>query len=489
MSSTDIEDRRPEISPATYDKIDRYAECLNQTPAIDKRKTFEALAADLYADALRESDLAAYQSIKDDIATLGEVYAGLNPEDVEYVMIGVEAAAKMNGNGAHKLTEEAPPPLSPDDYGSTVPATIDDTSAIVSAKFITPAAWPDEEPPPIDWLVLNRIQRGDVTTLHGDGGAGKTDIALRLAANVARGGQEWLGHEIRATDTCQVVFISAEEPERKIRRRLWHHGRHDGYRFKDIAENFCLWCPAKRSGTFMAAPDRYSGIMRPTKIMQEIAAAIADLNPALIVVDNVAATFAGNQNDRAQVRSYVNLWAEIAEGPGSPAVLLIDHPSLSGINNGTGRGGNMDWRNAVRSALWLHSPSEQVEADRGIRILETVKINDGPPGNPLRLQWSDGGLQLEHAPTSLHRVAKDHECDETFLRLLDERAGQGLDVSANPSVLYAPKVFADMPNNGGFAKRAFTDAMQRLLQSGKIIQRTDGPHSRRRSRLVRKPAA
>jgi hypothetical protein len=28
--------------------------------------------------------------------------------------------------------------------------------------------------------------RGDVTTLHGDGGAGKTDIALRLAANVAR---------------------------------------------------------------------------------------------------------------------------------------------------------------------------------------------------------------------------------------------------------------------------------------------------------------
>jgi hypothetical protein len=73
--------------------------------------------------------------------------------------------------------------------------------------------------------------------------------------------------------------------------------------------------------------------------------------------------------------------------------------------------------------------------------------------------------------------------------LLDERAGQGLDVSANPSVLYAPKVFADMPNNGGFAKRAFTDAMQRLLQSGKIIQRTDGPHSRRRSRLMRKPAA
>ena len=81
--------------------------------------------------------------------------------------------------------------------------------------------------------------------------------------------------------------------------------------------------------------------------------------------------------------------------------------------------------------------------------------DSGPaPGEVVSLYWATA----MHVPTSLHRVAKDQECDETFLRLLDERAGQGLDVSAHPSVLYAPKVFADMPNNGGFAKRAFTDA-------------------------------
>ena len=46
------------------------------------------------------------------------------------------------------------------------------------ATLITPAQWPNEAPPPVDWLADHRIPRGDVTTLHGDGGAGKTDITL-----------------------------------------------------------------------------------------------------------------------------------------------------------------------------------------------------------------------------------------------------------------------------------------------------------------------
>ena len=328
-----------------------------------------------------------------------------------------------------------------------------------------------------------------MTTLHGDGGAGKTDIALRLAANVARGAAEWLGLELTLTANGPVVFISAEDPERKVRRRLWHHAKHDGYDLNAVT-NLHLWFPAKMSGTVLAVPDRYTGTMKPTAAFQSLAAAIVDLRPVLVIADNVAATFGGNQNDRAQVRSFVNLWGDIAEGPSRPAVILLDHPSLSGITNGTGRGGNMDWRNAVRSALHLYAPAEKAEADRGIRILETTKINEGKPGNPVRLIWADGGLQLEHAPTSLHRLAKDAECDATFLRLLDEREGQGRHVSSESrATTYAATAFAAMPNNGGFARNAFAAAMERLLQAGKIHQIMQGPASRPRGRLVRKAAA
>jgi len=352
------------------------------------------------------------------------------------------------------------------------------------ATLITPAQWPNEPPPPVDWLAFQRIPRGDVTTLHGDGGAGKTDIALRLAANVSRQAQDWLGHVIEAGP---VVFISGEEPEREIRRRLWLHAQRDGYELEALA-HLHLWFPSDAAGAALATPDR-SGIMQPTALFHSIAAAIQSAAPVLVMVDSVAATFTGNQIDRVNVRSFVNLFRQIAHGPSKPAVLLLDHPSLSGITNGTGRGGNMDWRNSVRSALYLHSSDDRAEADRGIRVLETAKSNYGPPGNPLRLQWADGGLQLEHAPTSLHRIAKDAECEETFLRLLDEREGQGRHVSSEDrAATYAPKAFADMPNNGGFAKRAFAAAMERLLQAGKIVQTMEGPASRPRGRLVRKAA-
>ncbi len=391
-----------------------------------------------------------------------------------------------------------PPPMNghtaapaPDDYGATIPiaylpTTIDDTSAIVPATFTTPATWPNTAPPPVDWLAVKRIPRGDVTAMHGDGGAGKTDASLQLAANVARSAPDWFGHEIASG---KVLFISAEEPEREIWRRVWLHCQRDGYDYDDMAGNLHFWFPGQMTETIMAVADRHTSIMRPTRTMQEIAAAIAALGPVLVIVDNVAATCGGNQIERVVARSYTNLWRQIAHGPSKPAVLLLDHPSLSGMTNGTGRSGSMDWRNAVRSALWLHAPTDGAEADRGIRVLETTKSNYGPPGNPLRLVWADGGLQLEHAPTSLHRLAKDAECDATFLRLLDEREGQGRHVSSEArAATYAPKAFADMPNNGDFRRNAFAAAMERLLQAGKIHQIFEGPASRQRGRLVRKAA-
>jgi RecA-family ATPase len=461
----------PEISNMAFQKIDRWRDALDQTPKIDKRSTFEAAAADLYAEAQHETALAAFQSIEDDIRILGQEHAGLDANDVDFIMVGAkfDAGGARNQANGHAAVDGPPPATSPDEFrttGGSMPAKNDDANPIVPAKFISPAAWPSEAPPPVDWLVVNRIPRGDVTTLHGDGGAGKTDITLRLFANVARHAQEWLGHELAAGG--KVLFVSGEEPERELWRRMWLHSLRDGYRLGELADNFRLWMPDKISDAAMAVADRYTGIMRPTDAMLELAAGIEQMAPIAVAVDNVAATFAGNQNDRVSVRSFVNLWRQIAHGPSKPAVLLLDHPSLSGLTAGSGRGGNMDWRNAVRSALHLHAPSDSAEAAKGVRVLETAKSNYGPPGNPVRLLWSDGGLQLEHAPSSHHRAAKEQQCDEIFLRLLDERAAQGGHVGRKTSGMYAPKVFAAAPDNGGIAKSAFALAMERLFVAGTI---------------------
>jgi RecA-family ATPase len=406
-------------------------------------------------------DMAHYAVIGSDEAK--QIFTRARREGPSKPAAAKKASVIANG---HTSPIDAAPLPSPDDYGTAVielPPT-----PTIPAALTTPSQWPQEAPAPVDWLARDRIPRGDVTTLHGDGGAGKTDIALRLAANVARGAPDWLGHEIASG---RVIFISGEEPERDLQRRLWLHAQHDGYNFADLAE-LKLWFPGDDHDTMLATPERNSGIMRPTRLMHTIAAAVAQVEPVLVIVDNVAATFAGSQVDRVNARTYVNLWRAIARGPSKPAVLLLDHPSLSGLTSNTGRGGNMDWRNAVRAALYLHPAEDKAEADQGIRILETVKSNYGPPGRPLRLCWNDGGLQLEHAPSSLHRLAKDHECEETFLRLLDERSAQGRPVSDKSGKNYAPSIFADHAGAGGFTRQAFAKAMERLFQAKKIALRT-----------------
>jgi RecA-family ATPase len=480
----DAADDLPEIALATFEKIDGWQQAIESAPVIDKHAIFAAAAADLYGAAYRETDRAAFTSIERSIETLGCDHADLPPEVVDKIMLDAHTRAVVDARTPPSFSQtrgdEPPAPGGPEDYGHVTLAL---PKPAAPAVLKTPAEWPNEEPPPVDWLAFQRIPRGDVTTLHGDGGAGKTDVALRLAANVARGAPDWLEHEIAHGP---VVGISAEEPEREVRRRIWLHAQHDRYAAESLTD-LHLWFPEEAAGAVLATPDR-DGVMQPTPLFCSIEAAIRLIAPVLVVVDNVAATFAGNQNDRVNVRSFVNLFRTIARQPSAPAVLLLDHPSLSGLTSNTGRGGNMDWRNSVRSALYLYPPQEQAERDRGIRILETVKSNYGPSGTTTqrRLQWTEGGMQPEHAPSSLHRIAKDQECEQTFLRLLDERNAQGRHVGSKTSGMYAPKEFAGSASSGGFTKHAFAAAMERLFAVGVIREFRD---TRRRHDYIDRAAA
>ena len=136
-------------------------------------------------------------------------------------------------------------------------------------------------------------------------------------------------------------------------------------------------------------------------------------------------------------------------------------------------------------AVPADAPDDKAEADAGIRVLEIAKSNYAPRGNPIRLQWADGGLAFEAVPSSMHRMAKEAECDECFLQLLDELAAQGRDVSANPSTTYAPKVFAGMDGANKFTKEAFARAMERLFHARTIEIEQFGPPSKRRTRIIR----
>ena len=167
--------------------------------------------------------------------------------------------------------------------------------------------------------------------LLGDGGGGKTTLALQLAFAVERGNLGWLG---AVTEQGQTIFLSAEDPEREIRRRLANIAGHHAVELSDVRGLHLHF--ADPDNCLLAEVVAKNDTVKPSSLFKKFEEAVADIAPMLVIVDNVAATFAGDQIKRTSARSFINMFRALALKSGA-AVLLLDHPSMSGMATGTGR--------------------------------------------------------------------------------------------------------------------------------------------------------
>jgi RecA-family ATPase len=354
----------------------------------------------------------------------------------------------------------------------------DDARPIAPLVFESAASWRGLPLEPMRYLATNRIPDADVAILSGDGGQGKTTIALQLAVAVEQGLGDWLG------TTCEqgpVMFFSGEETRHTLRLKLAAICAARGRDPDDLAGVSFHFPEDPLLGTL-----RKDGTIGPTPQMLAFTAAVIVARPALVIIDSVAAVFGGNYIDRVQVRTFVSmLRKKVAEAAGC-AVLLLDHPSLSGMQNGSGRSGSMDWRNAVRAFMYLR-PIDNEDGSKG-RELEVMKINSGAPGEIQKLRFEAGCFVREGSAPAPYRAAAEQALDDLFVRLLEERNAQGRWVTPNKAAGYAPKELATMPGAGNCTAAVLANAMERLLTARRIIVETFGPPSKQRQRLVVAPS-
>ncbi len=352
---------------------------------------------------------------------------------------------------------------------------------IVPLKTVKPAEWRDKPPAPQRWLANGRVPLGDLTILAGDGGSGKTEIATALLVSVAAGLGDWLGSVV--DETGPALFVSCEEPEDNVRDRVERICRSrdiDPYAIEDLH----LYFP-ELDATWLGVADRVGRISK-TPLLIAIEGWIKQCAPRLIVIDSVAAVFDGVAFDRRQVRAFLAILRKLAR-EAAVAIVLLDHPSVRGMADGTGTANSVDWRNSVRSMLHLSDPGKD---DPDERTLEVKKNNRGRTGERTKLRWN--GLTFTTAAVagaSPARARAEREVEELFLRLLDKRNAQGRPVHSKTAAGSAPSEFALDPDANGVTSRAFRESMERLLSAGKIVPIPYGPRSKPRERLERAATA
>lgn len=333
------------------------------------------------------------------------------------------------------------------------------------STFFCAATLSGKPVPQRGWLVQDLVPLRTVTLLGGDGGTGKSLLALQLACAVATGGV-WIG---RGVARGSALFISAEDDEAELHRRLvdvvkscgGSLDQMDGLTLRSLAGEDAL----------LATLDRSGGVLRPSPLFSEIDTRISDDGPALVVLDTLADLFPGNENDRAQARHFIGILRGIANRHGC-AVLLLAHPSLSGMTTGAGTSGSTAWNNSVRSRLYLDRVADNPDA----RLLSTKKANYGRIGEQIGMTWRNGVFVADSILGPNGKIADEAKAERVFLRLLDDFTKEGRTVKSAQAHGYAPKAFAASGRTEGISKQAIQAAMERLFARGAIVE-TLGGHS------------
>ena len=355
------------------------------------------------------------------------------------------------------------------------------------------AAWARRSPPEREWAVPDRFPLRDVSLMSGEGGVGKSISIMQLgAAHVLA--KDWA---LTLPEPGPFLYFSAEEEEGELHRRLDAIAQHYGAPLSELERDYHVISRAGKDAV-LGYPNR-NGLIRPTPLLEELHEIACDIRPKMIAIDTAADVFGGNEINRTQVRQFIGLARKMAIAANS-GVLLGLHPSLTGIQSGTGLSGSTAWHNSVRARAYLTNEKSEDDSkggggkDSGLRQLDFKKNNYGPISASVTLQWKPIGKAGVYLPVAsdsggLDKIAANTKAEQVFLELLRRYTKEEREISHKVGPSYAPALFAQEAaahklGNDKTRKRALTTAMNRLFEANKIKIENYGRPSRPYNKIV-----
>jgi RecA-family ATPase len=332
--------------------------------------------------------------------------------------------------------------------------------------------------PEREWLVEGLIPAKNVTSEYGDGGTGKSLLALQLAAAKAAG-THFFG---RPVSKGKVEFITAEDSLDETHRRLVDVARFMKVDLSDL-DGLHITSLADEDALLAVPEDGRGGALNTTALYAELESVLGESRPDLLVLDTLADVFGGNEIIRSQVRQFVRMLRRLCLKFGC-TILVLAHPSIAGMEKGTS--GSTGWSNSVRSRLYFQRVHETdgSEQDEDLRVLRVGKSNYARVGLEIPMRWQAGVFVPMAAPTGGEALAQHAKAERVFLELLAKYTAQDRPCSLSTGANYAPKLFEGEARKQGVKKRELVDAMGRLLDGGRISNAPYGAPSRGTKRLM-----
>lgn len=347
-------------------------------------------------------------------------------------------------------------------------------------EAIDPAEWEGLSVPVRQWIIKNWIPLLKVTLLYGDGGTGKTLLALMLAVAVALG-RDFLGLKVTQG---RVYALLAENDETDTHISLSDICRHYGVGLGDLRGRARI---ASRSSFDNILMHFNKGTGKHSDLFNQLLAEVTAFDADLIILETAADLFGGNENIRGEVRQFIAGCCEALAKQANAAVVLCAHPSMTGLRSGDGTAGSTAWNNSARSRLYLHRDVDEEghEVHPDFRVLERLKANFAARKDAIDLCWRDGVFVVNDPVKNRSAIA---DIDQ---RLIDEVARAfeaGNPWSAHHQA--GPRYIATwIGQNLRQSSRAAKNMLSRLLADGRIIEAEIDAHTHKKGLCTPEQAA
>jgi hypothetical protein len=386
-------------------------------------------------------------SLADDLRAQGyERYRALTP----YIGKTLQRLERVNGADVYLKPPEVSPPPQPLDFRELAKR---EAPARVWALFL--------------WIALHVP-----TLLVGPAGAGKTLLAMQLAASFA------LARSFvdKIENALTVLMWACEDDADELWRRMVAIAQWLGVRLEDFADKLVI---VPRLGFENTLYSTEFGRPMFTPVFEQLRQQASDLNSAVVILDNVAQIFGGNENSRHEVTHFLNALMGALAGR---TPILLAHPSRT---TGSEYSGSSAWEAVARTRLYLgHKLPDQQgeeEPDDQVRYLARRKANYSAR-DWRRFEFRNGVLVPDAIEIGggLMNGLREQKAERVVLDGLRRLAAMSVHATdAGNSPRFLPKLLLDYKLSEGCTKRDLANAMRQAMLDGKIARGVVGKYQNR----------